>query len=71
MSTKKRKSVKLTADEFKSLKQYRKGFHTEIECAERLGVDRWILNRILIVGSGAPESIEKIRTGLNSLEDEG
>jgi hypothetical protein len=62
---KKRKSVHLTRQEIAGLKKYRKGFHTETECAISLGIDRNVLNRILIVGSGAPESIERIRQVLS------
>lgn len=65
-SFKKAKSVPLTKEELKKLKQYRKGFQTEVDCAISIGVDRLVLNRIMTVGSGAPESIEKIRATLDN-----
>lgn len=62
--TRKRKSEKLTTDERKALKLYRKGFDTEVACAVSIGIDRLVLNRIMMTGSGSPESIEKIRTAI-------
>jgi len=59
-----RKSVSLTKDEWNGLKKYRKGFNTEIECALSIGVDRNVLNNVLLKGTGAPDSIEKIRAKL-------
>lgn len=56
-----RKSVKLEKTEWSALKQYRKKFDTEVECALSIGVDRLVLNRVLLKGSGSPETIEKIR----------
>lgn len=60
----KRKSVKLTKEQHQSLKQYRKGFNTEVECAISIKIDRLVLNRVLLVGSGSPETIEKIKAVL-------
>lgn len=68
MATKKRRSVKLTQDERKAFKQFRKTFDTDVECAEAIGISREVLIRVGILGSGAPETIDKIRTKLNSLE---
>jgi len=56
----KRKSVALSKDQWNSLKKYRKGFNTEVECALSIGLDRNVLNNIILKGSGSPESIEKI-----------
>ena len=60
----KRKSVKLSKEEWSQLKRYRKGFDTEVEAAISLGVDRTVLNRIILIGSGSPESVDKIRQKL-------
>lgn len=60
-----RKSIKLTKDELKALKAYRKGFDTEVECALSIGIDRLVLNRVLLVGSGSQITIEKIRLVIN------
>lgn len=64
MITSKRKSEALTKDEFAALKQFSKGFRTGVECAEVIGIHRAVLDRILIVGSGSPETVEKIRAAL-------
>ena len=61
---KKPKSVPLGKDGFKALKAYRKGFETEVECALSIGIDRTVLNRVLLTGSGAPETIERIKSVL-------
>lgn len=61
-----RKSEKLTADERKALKQYRKGFDTEVECAVSIGIDRLVLNRVLLIGSASPATVGKIRSVLTA-----
>lgn len=62
--TKSRKSEKLTAEERKALKQYRKEFDTEVDCAVSIGIDRLVLNRVLLIGSASPATVEKIRAVL-------
>lgn len=62
--TKTRKSEKLTKEELKALKAFRKQFDTEVDCAVKIGIDRLVLNRVILVGSGAPATIEKIRAAL-------
>lgn len=62
--TKSRKSEKLTPEERKALKQYRKGFDTEVDCAVAIGIDRLVLNRVLLIGSASPATVEKIRAAL-------
>lgn len=62
--TRSRKSEKLTADERKALKQYRKRFDTEVDCAVSIGIDRLVLNRVMLIGSASPATIEKIRTAI-------
>lgn len=63
-SIRKRKSEPLTKEEHKALKAFRKKFHTEVDCAIAIGVDRLVLNRIMLVGSGSPDSIEKVRAAI-------
>lgn len=58
--TAKRKSVRLTPEAFKELKRYRRAFSTEVECAESIGIKRETLNRVLLLGSGSPETIGRI-----------
>lgn len=63
---KRRKSVLLTKQEHKSLKDFRKTFNTSVECSEALGIDRAVMERVLLVGSGSPETIEKIKLVISS-----
>lgn len=63
-SFKQPKSVPLTRGELKRLKEYRKGFEKEVDCAASIGIDRLVLNRVIMVGSGSPRSIEKIRAAI-------
>lgn len=63
-TAKKRKSEPLSADDLSALKAYRTGFTTEVECAISIGIDRLVLNRVQLVGSGSPDSIKKIRKAL-------
>lgn len=60
-SARKRKSEPLTVAELEALKAYRSGFKTEVDCAISIGIDRIVLNRVLLVSSGSPASIKKIR----------
>lgn len=65
MITSKRKSEALTRDEFASLKKFAKGFRTIVECAEAIGISREVLDRVLLVGSGSPATIGKVRSALS------
>jgi DNA-binding phage protein len=65
MITSKRKSEALTKDEYSSLKKYTKSFRTVVECAEAIGISREVLDRLLVVGSGSPVTIEKVRSALS------
>lgn len=69
-TAKSRKSEPLTAEELETLKTYRAGFNTEVECALSIGVDRIVLNRVQLVGSGSPTSIKKIRKVLRRIGTE-
>jgi hypothetical protein len=62
--TSSKKSEKLTAEERKALRQYRKEYDTEVDCAVSIGIDRLVLNRVLLIGSASPATVEKIRTAL-------
>lgn len=64
-SPKRRKSVLLTKDEHKALKDFRKKFNTSVESSEALGIDRAVMERVILVGSGSPETIERIKSVLN------
>lgn len=71
MITSKRKSEALTKEEVAALKQFAKGFRTVVECAEVIGIHRVVLDRLLIVGSGSPETIDKVRAALAAANEEG
>lgn len=62
----KRRSVRLTREEHVALKKYQKKYNTQVECAEVIGIGRVVLNSVLLKGSGAPETISKIRTVLEN-----
>lgn len=62
--TRSRKSERLTAEERKALKAFRKTFNTEVDCAVAIGIDRLVLNRVLLIGSASPATITKIRAAL-------
>jgi len=64
----KKKSVSLTDEEYKRLKQYRKTFRFEIDCAEDMGIIRETFGRLLSVGSASPETIEKVRSRFDQLD---
>lgn len=65
VSQRRRKSVKLTVEEQKTLRAFRKTFELEIDCAESIGIRRETLNRVLLIGSASPENIEKIRAKIS------
>lgn len=60
----KRKSEKLSKDEFKALKSFVGGFDTVVDAAENIGIHRNVLDLVLIKGSGSPETIQKVRTAI-------
>ena len=62
----KRRSVKLTKEELAALKVHRKKYDTQVECAISLGIDRLVMNNVILKGSGSPETISKIRSVLNN-----
>jgi len=66
LALRKEKSVRLSRDELKKLKAYRKGFNTAISCAEAIGIPRTVLLRILLVGSGSPDNISKVTEAIGS-----
>jgi len=66
LTIKVRKSVVLGKDELTQLKKYVRQFNTTTEAAENIDIHRNVLIRILVFGSGAPTSISKIRSVINS-----
>jgi hypothetical protein len=64
MTSRRRKSEPLSTDEKKALKQYAKRFTAQLDCAEAICISREVLIRVLLAGSGSPETISKIRETL-------
>lgn len=66
----KRKSVALTKEDWKGLKSYRAKFLSSVECAEAIGIERGPLDRVLLLGRGAPYTIDRIKKaiGINEAE---
>ncbi len=60
----KRKSAVLTKEELNQFKKYRASFLTDVECAESVGISSQLFGRVIIVGRGAPETIEKIKKAI-------
>lgn len=66
-TNRRRKSEALTKEEWKKFKLYVKSFSTKTDCLEALNTTMPTLNRILVAGTGRPDSIEKIREAIKDL----
>ena len=60
-----KRSIKLSQDEKRALRNFYKSFTTEVECALAIGIDRNVLFRVRKIGSGSENTITKIRETLN------
>jgi hypothetical protein len=60
-----KRSIKLSKDEVKALKNFCKNFQTEVDCALAIGIDRNVLARVRMIGSGSEVTISRIRESLN------
>lgn len=56
----KRKSERLSQEDFKALRSWVNAQSTIIDAALIIGISREVLSRVLIVKSGSPKSIGKI-----------
>ena len=56
-----RKSEKLTGDEYKAFVKWVNAQPTLVDAAEIIGISREVLGRVLIVKSGSPATIGKVR----------
>ena len=63
--SRKRKSESLTPEEWKAFKKYVDSFPTKTDCMEALNVTMPTLDRIILKGTGRPDSIKKIREAIN------
>lgn len=61
----KRRSALLTETEKRRLTKYMDTFATIVESAEAIGIHRNVLDRVILTGSGSPETVEKIRKAVN------
>ncbi len=59
-----RKSIRLEKSELTRLKKFRAAYNTGVECAAAIDIDRNVLDRVLLTGSGSPTSIGKIRSAI-------
>ena len=59
-----KRSIKLSKDERKALKNFCKNYETEVDSALAIGIDRNVLARVKQVGSGSENTITKIRETL-------
>ena len=60
------RSVELSEEEKKALAKHRKKYNTEVDAAIALGLDRAVMNRVMLVGSGSEATVTKIRKALNA-----
>jgi hypothetical protein len=68
METKKRRSEELSATEMKQLKKWVRSFKRKKDAYAALGVVQNTLDRILLAGSGHPDSVQKIKEVIKSQE---
>jgi hypothetical protein len=61
----KRKTEVLTKDELLALRKYVGSFHTVIDAAFAIGINRQTLDRVLLLGKASPENVRIIREKLN------
>lgn len=62
--TPRKKSEALTRDERRALKEYRRGYSTDVACAASIGIDRNVLVRVVLSGTGSPETVHRIRKAI-------
>ena len=55
----------MTPEEMKALKKYVKSFDTKIDAFEAIGITKPTLDIVLVRGTGAQKTIDKIREALN------
>lgn len=57
----KRKSEKLTKEEFQAFKKFVRSRPTIVDAAEQIGIHRNVVDLVLIKGKGSPETVGLIR----------
>ncbi len=61
MTQRKRRSVALTKDELKAFVKVYNAFPTKTDAAEAFDLSYQVLDLVVLRGSGAPETIQKIK----------
>lgn len=67
-TTPKKKSIRLTPDEFKALKVFRRTFLTDVDCAEAIGISRESFMRVHLLGKSSPATVGKIKVAIDAQE---
>ncbi|MFT3704662.1 MAG: hypothetical protein QM802_20015 [Agriterribacter sp.] len=62
----KKRSESLSPEELEQLKEYRTQFKTDVECAASIKIDRNVLSRVILAGSGSPDTVKKVRSALKA-----
>ena len=60
------RSVRLTDEEMRALTEHRAKFSTDVDAAIAIGLDRAVMGRVLLVGSGNEKTVNKIRKALKT-----
>lgn len=60
-----KRSEKLTKEELKSLKAFVRGYDTNTDAAEVIGISRETLFNVCLKGSGSPVTVNLIRETIN------
>lgn len=63
-STRVKRSEKLTKEEFKALKAFVRGFDTNTDAAEAIGISRETLFNVCLKGSGSSVTVNLIREAI-------
>lgn len=63
-ANRRRKSEALTPDEHIKFKEYVNSFRFKVDCMEALDMSMPTLDRIVLAGTGRPDSIKKIREAI-------
>ena len=69
-TTKKRKTVILSTQEFTAFKAYTRKFNTLVEAAEAIGIHRNVLDRVFIVKRASQDTVTRIRAAIATMESE-
>ncbi len=63
---KQRKSARLSKEETKALRFFMRKFTSAVEASENIGISRQVLERVVLISRGSPDTIDKIRAAIGS-----